>query len=245
MEKHIDRESSKKLYRQLFEILKGKLDRGDWPVGSRIPTEEELCRSYEVSKATVRQAIADLAREGYLKRQQGKGTFACRRVIPAGLTMLTTFRELMLEAGLKFTTRVLGRAVTTMTDDLSLKLHVPDDRQLISIRRLRIVDGEPVLLQESWLPHGLCPELLEADLENEALLEVLERRCGVRIVRVRDWIGVEAANPEEAKALGLAPGTPCLLLEQFFSTNEGQVMYTRSLKNPERFRLVIDLERNP
>jgi DNA-binding GntR family transcriptional regulator len=242
-EDHIDRDSSKKLYRQLFDILKGKLERGEWSVGTQIPTEEELCRAYEVSKATVRQAISDLVRQGFLKRQQGKGTFVCRRVIPEGLTMLTSFREIMLEAGLKFSTRLLARTMTMMTDDLSLKLQVPENRHLLYLKRVRSVAGEPLLLQETWLPYTLCPQLLDANLERESLLEVLEKRCRVRIVRVRDWIGVETANAEEAEALGLATGAPCLLLEQFFYAPEGQVMYTRSLKNPERFRLVIDLER--
>ena len=212
-------------------------------MGTQIPTEEELCDSYQVSKATVRQAVAELVREGFLKRQQGRGTFVIPRVIPEGLTMRTSFREIMMEAGLKFTTRLLARTVTMMTDDLSLKLDVPEDRHLIYIKRVRIVDGEPVLLQESWLPHSLCPRLLDADLEREGLLELIEKRCGIRIAKVRDWIGVAEAEPEEAQALGLAAGTPCLLLEQFFYGPDGQIMYTRSLKNPDRFRLVIELER--
>lgn len=239
----IDRESPQKLYHQLMEILRGKLDRGEWPVDTQIPTEEDLCKLFEVSKATVRLAVAELARQGYLKRQQGRGTFVCRRVIPEGLSMLTSFQELMLDTGLKFSTKVLARTMTMMTDDLSLKFSEAEDRHLLYIKRVRFVAGEPILLQETWLPHTVCPALLEADLERESLLEILEQRCQVRLVRVRDWIGVDTAGPEEAKLLGLAPGSPCLLLEQFFFSAEGQIMYTRSLKNPERFRLVIDLER--
>ena len=67
----IDRENPQKLYLQLHSILKGKMERGDWPVDSQIPTEEELCRLFDVSKATVRIAVAELVREGYLRRQQG------------------------------------------------------------------------------------------------------------------------------------------------------------------------------
>lgn len=241
----IDRESPQKLYHQLMEILRGKLDNGEWAVDTQIPTEEELCRAFEVSKATVRLAVAELSRQGYLKRQQGRGTFVCRRVIPEGLSMLTSFQELMLDTGLKFSTKVLARTMTMMTDDLSLKFQEAEGRHLVYIKRVRFVAGEPILLQETWLPHTVCPQLLEADLEREALLDVLEERCQVRIVRVRDWIGVEAATAEEAGILGLAPGAPCLLLEQFFFSAAGQVMYTRSMKNPERFRLVIDLERKP
>lgn len=243
MQDHIDRESPSKLYQQLITILRGKLDSGEWGVGTQIPTEEELCRTYEVSKATVRIAIAELVRQGFLRRQQGKGTFVCKRVIPEGLMMLTSFKELMLDAGVVFSTTVLAQTVLMVTDDLSIKLQVADDRHLIYVKRVRSVGEEPVLLQESYFPHNLCPLLLEADLEKESLLEVLENRCKVKITRVRDFIEVVSLAPEEAAVLTLPAGSPALLLEQFYYSGDTQVMYTRSLKRPERFRLVIDLER--
>jgi GntR family transcriptional regulator len=145
----IDRDNPQKLYVQLRSILKGKIERGDWAVESQIPTEEELCRLFDVSKATVRIAVAELVREGYLRRQQGKGTFVCKRVIPEGLSMLTSFKEIMLEAGVVFETQVLAQTVMMLTDDLNLKLDVPDDRHIVYLKRVRLVGGEPVLLQET------------------------------------------------------------------------------------------------
>jgi DNA-binding GntR family transcriptional regulator len=200
----IDRDNPQKLYLQLHSIIKGKLDRGEWPVESQIPTEEELCRLFDVSKATVRIAVADLVREGYLRRQQGKGTFVCKRVIPEGLSMLTSFKEIMLEAGVIFETHVLAQTVMMLTDDLNLKLDVPDDRHIIYLKRVRLVGGEPVLLQETYLPHAVCPALLAEELEQQSILELLEERCGVRVTRVRDYIEVIALADEEAKLLGLA-----------------------------------------
>jgi len=241
---HIDRESSDKLYQQLIGILSAKLDRGEWDVGTQIPTEEELCRLYEVSKATVRIAIAELVRQGYLRRQQGKGTFVCKRVIPEGLSMTTSFKELMLDARVVFSTSVLAQTVMMLPDDLAMKLRVAEDRHLIYIKRVRSVGEEPVLLQESFLPHELCPALLEADLERESLLEILENQCQVNITRVRDFIEVVTLETEESDTLNLPAGSPALLLEQFFYSGDNQIMYTRSLKRPERFRLVIDFERN-
>src|SRR5512138_1788977 len=114
----IDRDNPQKLYLQLHAILKGRIERGEWPVESQIPTEEELCRLFDVSKATVRIAVAELVREGYLRRRQGKGTFVCKRVIPEGLSMLTSFKENMLEAGVVFETRVLAQTVVMLTEDL-------------------------------------------------------------------------------------------------------------------------------
>jgi GntR family transcriptional regulator len=242
-QERIDRRSPQKLYHQLKEILRSKLERGEWAVGIQIPTEEELCQVYEVSKATVRQAVSDLVREGFLQRRQGRGTFVCPRVIPEGLAMLTSFRELMLDAGVFFTTRVLARAEVPVTEDLALKLDIPEDRTLLHIRRLRLVGEEPVLLQDSWLPQTLCPRLLAADLEQDSVIDTLERQCHVTITRVRDVIEAVPAGEEGAALLQMAPGAPCLLLEQYFYAGERQVMFARSLKRPERFRFVLDLER--
>jgi GntR family transcriptional regulator len=239
----IDRENPQKLYLQLHSILRGKMERGEWAVESQIPTEEELCRLFDVSKATVRIAVADLVREGYLRRQQGKGTFVCKRIIPEGLSMLTSFKEIMLEAGVVFETQVLAQTVMMLTDELELKLDVPENRHIIYLKRVRLVAGEAVLLQESYLPHSICPALLAEEMERQSILELLELRCGVRVTRVRDYIEVVALSQEEAKILGLAAGSPALLLEQYFYAGDAQVMYTRSLKRPERFRFVIEFER--
>ena len=241
---HIDREKPDKLYLQLIAILRAKLESGEWTVGMQIPTEEELCRLYEVSKATVRIAVSELVREGYFRRQQGKGTFVCKRVIAEGLAMVTSFRELMLDARVVFSTSVLAQTVMMLPEDLALKLQVADDRHLIYIKRVRSLAEEPVLLQESFLPHELCPKLLEADLEKESLLDILENQCGVNITRVRDFIEVSALAPEEGPILKLPAGSPALLLEQFFYSGDEQIMYTRSLKRPDRFRLMIDLKRH-
>ena len=239
----IDRESPQKLYLQLYGIIRGKIERGEWAVESQIPTEEELCRLFDVSKATVRIAVAELVREGYLRRRQGKGTFVCKRVIPEGLSMLTSFKENMLEAGVVFETRVLAQTVLMLTDELELKLDVPEDRHIIYLKRVRLVGEEPVLLQETYLPHAICPALLAEELERQSVLELIELRCGVRVTRVRDYIEVVALGEEDARILGLAAGSPALLLEQYFYAGDAQVMYTRSVKRPERFRFFIELER--
>ncbi|MBI5196198.1 MAG: GntR family transcriptional regulator [Nitrospirae bacterium] len=243
MEKLIDREHPLKLYVQLYEILRGKIESGEWSVYTQIPTEEELCKTYEISKATVRLAISEMVRQGYLRRQQGKGTFVCKRIIPEGLSMLTSFKELMLEAGIIFTTKVLAQTVMMPTDDISLKLDVHDDKHVIYLKRLRLVDNEPVLLQETYIPHHICPPLLDEDLENNSLLEVLEKKYSIKITKVKGYIGIAYLSAEESSLLELQEGSAALLIEQFFYSGEIQIQYTRSIKQPERFRFFLELER--
>jgi len=239
----INRENPQKLYIQLYEILKEKIEGGEWSVGSQIPTEDELCRSYVVSKATVRLAISDLARQGYLKRQQGKGTFVCKRVIHEGLTMHTSFKETMLDAGMEFSTKVLANTIIMPTDDLDVKMNIAANRHVIYIKRLRTVDNEPVLLQEAYIPHNVCPSLLEEDVANESLFDILEKKHNITLTKVKDYIELAYLTDEEASLLGLSSGAPVLVMEQQLYSGEVQVMFIRSIKRSDRFRFYIEFER--
>jgi len=239
----IDREDHQKLYLQLYEILKKKIESSEWPVGSQIPTEEDLCKIFNVSRATVRNAVMELVRQGYLKRQQGKGTFVQRNIVSEGLSMITSFREILFEKGLKLSTKVLARTVMMPIDDMDIKLRVPRDKHIIYIKRLRLIDTEPVLLQESYIPYHICPLLLEEDVETQSLFELFEKKYGIKITRVQNHIEVTYLNADEARLIGLPEASAAILLNQYFYSGDTVFMYTRSIKRTDRFKFLINLER--
>jgi len=239
----INRDKPQKLYIQVFDNLKKKFESGELAVGSQIPVEEELCKIYGVSKATIRLAVLELVRQGYLMRQQGKGTFVCKRVIPEGLTMSASFKELMLEAGVSFTTSVLAQTVMMPVDDLDIKLAMPENRHIIYIKRLRAVDNEPVLLQEAFIPYHICPDIIKEDVANNSLFELFEKRYKITITKVKDYIEVTHSKKDEGELLGLSAGAPVLLLEQHFYSGDDQIMYMRTVKKPDRFRLFLEFEK--
>ena len=239
----IDREDHQKLYLQLYDIIRKKIEKNEWPVGSQIPTEEKLCEMFNISRATVRTAVLELARQGYLKRQQGKGTYIHKSIISEGLTMLTNFRELLFEEGLTFTTNILARTVMIPVDDLDVKLNIQKDKHIIYIKRLRSIDNEPILLQETYIPYHICPLLLEEDIEHQSLFDLFEKKYGIKITRVKNYIEIMHLNSDEARLISLPEGSPAILLDQHFSSGETLVMYTRSIKRTDRFRFLMELVR--
>jgi GntR family transcriptional regulator len=239
----IDREDHQKLYFQLYEILKKKIESNEWLVGSQIPTEDELCKVFGVSRATVRTAVLELVRQGYLKRQQGKGTFIYKNYVSEGLTMLTNLRELLFEEGLNFTTNVLARTVMMPIDNLDVKLDIPKDKHIIYIKRLRSIDNEPVLLQETYIPYHICPLLLEEDIEHQSLFELFEKKYGIKITRVKNYIEIAPLHTDEKQLIGLPEGSQAILLNQYFYSGDTLVMYTRSIKRTDRFKFLMELER--
>jgi GntR family transcriptional regulator len=239
----IDRDDPQKLYLQLYEILKKKIESSEWSLGSQIPTEEELCTTFGVSRATVRTAVLELVRHGYLKRQQGKGTFIYKNVVSEGLSMMMNFRELLFEEALMPTTDILARTVMMPIDDLDQKLDIAKDKHIIYIKRLRYVEGEPVLLQESYIPYHICPLLLEEEIEHQSLFDLFEKKYGIKITRVKNYIEVTFLTADEAQLLGLPEGSATILINQYLLSGEILVMYTRSIKRTDRFKFLMELER--
>jgi len=239
----IARENHQKLYIQLYEIIKKKIENNEWAVGSQIPTELELCKIFNVSRATVRTAILELTRHGLLKRQQGKGTFICKRALSGGHLMITSFRELLFDDNVTFDTRVLARTVMISTDGHDLELEFPEDKRITYIKKLHSVNDEPVLLQESYIPHHLCPLILEEDLTNSSLLEVFEKKCGIKISKIKTYIEPASLKEDESNLLKLPEGAPAILLTQKFVSGDTQIMHTRSIKGTDKYKFSLDLER--
>jgi GntR family transcriptional regulator len=197
-----------------------------------------------VSKATVKLAVLELAREGHVTRKQGKGTFVRKRQIPEWLTTYKSFKEMMLDAGLDFTTQVLAKTVIMPSDGIDEKLSIPADKHVIYIKRLRSVSGEPVLLQEAYIPYHFCPSLLEEDVENDSLFDILEKKYALKMTRVKEYIDVEQLSDEDCRLLQLEGGSSALAMEQHFSSKESPVMYIRTIKRLNRFKFFVELERS-
>lgn len=239
----LNRQNYRKLYVQLYEKIRKKIDEKEWSVGFQIPTEQELCEDFKVSRATVRTAISELVRQGYLTRQQGRGTFVSKKVISDKLTMFTTFGELMLEAGIDFSTDVLAQTIMMPVDDLGDKLNISGDKHIIYIKRLWKVDNKPILIQETYIPFHICPPLLEEDVKKNSLFELLEKKHEIEITGVKNYIDVAYLNADEGRLFDLSESSPALVLTQHFSSGETQIMYMRSIKRPNSFVFLIEFEK--
>lgn len=239
----INRDDHQKLYLQLYEIIKKKIENSEWPVGSQIPTEDYLCKMFNVSRATVRTAVLELVRQGYVKRQQGKGTFIYRNMVSEGMPMLTNFREFLFEEGLTFSTNILARTVIMPIDDLDIKLDIPNDKHIIYIKRLHLAEDEPVLLQESYIPYHICPLLLEEDIEQNSLFDLFEKKYGIKITKIKNYAEITYLKADESALIKLAEGSPAILLTQYFYSAETLIMYSRTIKRTDRFKFLMEFER--
>ncbi|MCK4727089.1 MAG: GntR family transcriptional regulator, partial [Anaerolineales bacterium] len=131
----IDRYSKLPFYQQLYEILHGKILRGDWQPGDMIPPESELIDSYQVSRNTVRQVLDMLVNEGLIYRQRGRGSFVAHPTLEQTMTRIVSFTEDMHQRGFNPGTRVLSATLISAEDDNADKLQMPPGEQLACLRR--------------------------------------------------------------------------------------------------------------
>ena len=220
--KTLNNESASPLYRQLMQRLRGDIAQGVYPVHSRIPSEQELCQIYQVSRVTVRKALSELTREGLLRRMQGKGTFVCAPRIRRDLRDVTSFNEACREMGSVASTRVISAQLITAEDSVRQSLLLDGD-QVIEIVRLRLSDDQPVMLETNCFP-TIYDDLLREDLSG-SLYRLLEVR-GVEAARGIHEISLCYATPAQARLLGVNPGDALLQLDQVIYDQHGAPLHT-------------------
>src|SRR5512135_1426176 len=198
-EKTVDRESQQKLYVQMFSIIREKIEEREWPAGSQIPTEDELCRIYEVSKATVRMAIAELVRSGYLRKHQGKGTFVSQCLPDLGITMKTQLTEDIFGEGVITKKELLVRGVKEPSEDI--KNHLKTDGKVYYILCKRVVNGEAAYIEESYVPLDIVPDIEEADVCAAPFYDMIQERSQRKIQKVVQMIEIGEMGGDAAAIL--------------------------------------------
>ncbi len=213
--KIIDRRSRLPLYCQLKNILLYELEEGIYSPGDTFPPEMSLAQQYNLSRATVRQAIKELVNEGYINRIQGKGTIVIREKgsLNRGLSRLTSFTEDMKAQGYETTTKILTFEEIIVPHEIADSLKVQHDKPVICINRLRIVNDIPVAINKSYvnLPAGV--EMNRDDLSRTDSLYSFFEMKRIPLVESDKTIEAVAANKEQAKLLGVQQGHPLLKVE--------------------------------
>lgn len=202
--KTIDRTSGQKLYCQILEILKRHIEDGDWKVGARIPTEEQLCVQYNVSRATVRMAIEELVLSGHLKRFQGKGTFVRMRDPKKSLAVVTHIGEKDASDIFSSKTRVLERICLPAPEHIRDWLCLSDGDHCLYAMRLTTADCMPLTLQRIYMPYAIIPSASEASSLTDPFHSIIEEICKLKIQRVRELTDISAAGETDRSILGLS-----------------------------------------
>ncbi|UXH80197.1 GntR family transcriptional regulator [Roseateles amylovorans] len=221
------------LYRQIKGLILQGLQTGEWKAGEGIPSEVELAARFGVSQGTVRKAIDELAADNLLVRRQGKGTFVATH---AEQQQQYRFLRLTPDAGAPAS---LGRQLLHCRRQrapawIAKLMHLRAGDPMIEIRRLLHSGGQPVVLDDIWLPGSLFKGLTTERLQEHRgpFYGLLETEFGVHMVRAQEKIRAVAAEEESAAPLQVTPGSPLLSVERLsFTYGDKPVELRRGLYN--------------
>ena len=227
------------LHRQIHDLVRQEIVADRLPPGARLPSEEELAERWGVSLAPVRQALVDLAGEGYLDRHRGRGTFVRQSKFEEKLSILSSFSGshghhgerlelVMLYSGLVPAPRVAAA--------LGVRA-----RKLVLIQRLAHLEASPVALLSAYLDPARFPGIEKRELEGGSLYRTFDAVYGVELVRAETVIEAVHAGDDEAAQLGIGTGAMVLRADSVtYDRDDAAVEFSRVLYRVERFRFSLD-----
>lgn len=211
------------------------------PPGSLVPTERVLTDELNISRTTVRRALAELVGEGRLVRRQGSGTFVAEPKVSWPLQM-TSFTEQAAAAGYEASTELLGAGRGRADDEVARRLGLDPGSVVLHIERLRLADGVPMAVESSHLSAARFPGLLSRLRRQPSLYRVLAEHYDVTPIEAEETIETAAASPWEAGLLEADTGTPMLVLSRHsFDADNVPVEWVRSWYRGDRYTFVARL----
>ena len=240
------RREASPLYHQVKTLLLREIEAGHWRPDDRLPTENDLIRRFRVSRITVRHALRELEQLGYIRREQGRGTFVQRPPVDLGPRELTSFTDEMRRHGQVATSHVLERGTVAADASIAARLHLAAGDAVFRLRRLRLADGEPMGVQTAYIPLRLVPGITDIHFEGASLYQVLSERYSLFPSQAHETHAAVPMAREDAQALGLPPGTPALAGERVAYLADGRPLeYVQSVMRGDRYKIVLDLVKQP
>jgi DNA-binding GntR family transcriptional regulator len=216
----LDRSSPVPLYYQLAQAIEAAISDGELAPGDRFENELALAKRLTLSRPTTRRAIQELVDKGLLVRKRGVGTQVVQSAAHRRVELTSLFDDLA-RAGQDPTTQLLDYHTGPVGEEIGHELNLAEDREVVTIRRLRFANGEPLALMLNHLPVELAPEV--GELENAGLYQSL-RAHGVHIRLARQRIGARPATRAEARLLDEKPGAPLLTLTRTAFDDSGRAV---------------------
>jgi GntR family transcriptional regulator len=231
------------MYEVIYEDLRAQIDSGKLESGGVLPSEPALAEQYGVTRMTVRHAVDRLVNEHMVIRRRGVGTFVTEpRPTYRRVNRLGSLQVEIGQGDVDVTTVVRVQETASPTPDVRRALSLSPRQRAVHILRVRVVDGEPAAVQDSWLPHDVAPGLAGAELVGGSLYRTLGERYGVELDWAEQKVSAVAADGEWAGWLGVEAGTPLIGITRWtYAKGRHLIECATSWTRPD-FPLYIRLE---
>ncbi len=225
---------------QIIDDLTKGIEEGRYGPHDRLPSDKELCERWQASRSTVRKAMDQLADRGKIIRIPGKGSYVAFQKISHSTSQLLSFSEKMKSQGLTLETKLIQRSWVDPGGDVAAMLRLASGERVLKIQRLRIVLGEPMALQTSYIPEAIGRDLMQEDLAMASLNQLMQDRCHLLLSRSDVWVEAPILSRKEKSLLG-SRGVPLFLavVGLTYDQDDRPVRFSRGVFRGDRVRLKI------
>lgn len=235
-------------YRRVGGVLVARIRSGELTPGARVPSERALAAEHGISRMTARAAVDLLARRGLVERKERSGVFVARPKIEQPLDTVAGLSDQLEGRGVSPGAEVLEvrtvEAGTLGDAEIASRLGISEEERVHMIVRVRTGDGEPLVLEENYLPERLLPGLLGEDLAG-GLYALIRERYGLSPVRSRQELEPSLLDSGAAAALGARPDAPALRVTRTVWDSEGRIIeFARDLHRGDRMIFVSEILKN-
>lgn len=230
------------LYYQLEHRLRARINADEFQPGSVLPTEDQICCEYDVSRITVRRALDALQQQGLIERRRGVGSFVTEK--PRGINSKLTgsLNEFLSMAG-SMTTRCLSIGEAEPTTIVRKQLQLEDSESAVLLRTVGILSEGPVAYLEIWFPTDIGSRLdIESLSGNLPVVRLVELAANIRITRAEQTIEPDRAGSEAAVHLAIGAEEPILHVRRTYYAGDRPIEHVNVRYHPERYRYAIEFK---
>ena len=233
------------LYYQLVNIIKRNITAGTLKPGDILPSESEMCKNFDISRSTVRQAVSMLEDEGLVVRKQGRGTYVAQPKVHRKTQQLYSFTSEMSSLGLTPSSTLIDFEVIDPTPDIVKVLELSgSDTKVYRFTRIRNVDGVPLILETSFYPQFIYPKLTRELLQTHSFYSLLYE-VGIVPASAEDSYEAVMMSRKEAEMLGCKSGSCGFFVQRRTRTEAGMVYeFTQGLIRADRVKLDVHLHKD-
>lgn len=222
-------------YKKIYELLRKHIEDGVYKEGDLLPSENDLCKTYHSTRPTVRHALDALVNEGYIKKQQGKGSIVHR--LPQGIGILSVSGTTTAIGSSHLNTEIIKKPEVRQWEEPFLfnLSDIEKESGCIYMERLRLYDEDPIFYDINYLPNINLPRFTSRNFENKSLFNVLRKGYGIEIKGGEQRLRSVKASKEISNYLKVKKGHPILHLERKMATNRiGYYVYSSIYCNTEK-----------
>lgn len=230
------------LYYQLEQRLRARIVADEFVPGNPLPTEDQICNQYKVSRITVRRALESLQRQGLIERRRGVGSFVTEK--PRGINSHLTgsLSEFLAMAG-SLRTSCLSLEEVDAPAEVRARLGLEDGQRVTLLRTVGSLEQGPVAYLEIWFPLEIGSKLSPEQLDgNMPVVRLVEQVANIRITRAEQTIEPDHAGEEAGKYLQIDPKAPILNVSRTYFVGDRPIELANVRYHPDRYRYAIDFK---